>query len=53
MKSKQLANLKLVKETISKFDATTIMGRGTQSNNQQTGCQTNCTATTSKTTRWK
>jgi hypothetical protein len=46
MKSKKLINLKLAKETISMFDASAIKGGATQSNQQQTGCQTNCTATT-------
>ena len=43
MKTRRLMSLNFRKETISKFEATTILGRGTQSNNQQTGCNTNCT----------
>ncbi|PTX59028.1 hypothetical protein C8N46_11197 [Kordia periserrulae] len=46
MKSKRLINLNLAKETISTFDTAAIKGGATQSNQQQTGCQTNCTATT-------
>ncbi|WP_298519927.1 hypothetical protein [uncultured Kordia sp.] len=53
MKSKRLANLNLAKETISQFDANAIKGRarGTQSNNELTGCHTNCTSTVSKGTQ--
>ena len=44
MKTKRFTSLNFKKETISKFEANTILGRGTQSNNQKTGCQTNCRA---------
>jgi hypothetical protein len=48
MKTKRFTNFNFKKETISKFEANTILGGGTQSNNQQTGCNTNCTASSHK-----
>lgn len=52
MKTNKKANLNFAKQTISLFTINNVKGgvaAGTQSNQQKTGCQTNCTAW--KTTR--
>ncbi|WP_420572402.1 class I lanthipeptide [Kordia sp.] len=50
MKKNRLTTLNFAKQTISKLDAKEakgLVGGATQSNNQMTGCHTNCTAGTS------
>ncbi|QHI38789.1 hypothetical protein IMCC3317_41890 [Kordia antarctica] len=44
MKTNRFSKLNFAKQTISRLDSTVVLGGATQSNQQRTGCQTNCTA---------